>query len=235
MRYLIKFSKESNIKFISHLDLMRTIQKIIKRAALPIEYSKGFNPHMTISIAQPLSVGVYSSGEYMDVVLKEEIDENEIKERLSINVPSGVKILEVIKVKSLSDKKVPQSMAAIEAAKYEIAIKYTDSSILGEELKKLPRLNEWNVIKKGKNGEKEVNIKPLIKEFKYKLEDNILKLQVLLSAGSKENLSSDLLGKFIKENTTGVNEEAFVDIKRKDMYGLKNNKYIPLIELLSNY
>lgn len=235
MRYLIKFSKESNIKFISHLDLMRTIQKIIKRAALPIEYSKGFNPHMTISIAQPLSVGVYSSGEYMDVVLKEELDENEIKERLSNNVPSGVKILEVVKVKSLTDKKVPQSMAAIEAAKYEVAIKYTNSSILGEELKKLPGLNEWNVIKKSKSGEKEVNIKPLIKEFKYKLEDNILKLQVLLSAGSSENLSADLLGKFIKENTTGVNEEAFVDIQRKDMYGLKNNKYIPLIELLSSY
>lgn len=235
MRYLIKFSKESNIKFISHLDLMRTIQKIIKRAALPIEYSKGFNPHMTISIAQPLSVGVYSSGEYMDVVLKEEIDENEMKERLSNNVPSGVRIFDVIKVKSLSDKKVPQSMAAIEAAKYEIAIKYTDSSILEQELKKLPRLNEWNIIKKSKNGEKEVNIKPLIKEFKYKLEGNILKLQVLLSAGSKENLSPDLLGKFIKENTTGVNEEAFVDIERKEMYGLKNNKYIPLIELLCNY
>lgn len=235
MRYLIKFSKESNIKFISHLDLMRTIQKIIKRAALPIEYSKGFNPHMTISIAQPLSVGVYSSGEYMDVVLKEEIDEDEIKERLRNNVPSGVKILEVIKVRSVSDKKVPQSMAAIEAAKYKIAIKYIDSSILEEELKKLPRLSEWNVIKKGKNGEKEINIKPLIKEFKYRLEGNILRLQVLLSAGSRENLSPDLLGKFVKENTTGINEEAFVDIERKEMYGLKNNKYIPLIELLCNY
>lgn len=235
MRYLIKFSKESNIKFISHLDLMRTIQKIIKRAALPIEYSKGFNPHMTISIAQPLSVGVYSSGEYMDVVLKEEIDEDEIKERLRNNVPSGVKILEVIKVRSVSDKKVPQSMAAIEAAKYKIAIKYIDSSILEEELKKLPRLSEWNVIKKSKNGEKEINIKPLIKEFKYRLEGNILRLQVLLSAGSRENLSPDLLGKFVKENTTGINEEAFVDIERKEMYGLKNNKYIPLIELLCNY
>ena len=53
VRYLIKYTKESEIKFISHLDLMRTIQRVIRRAALPIEYSKGFNPHMTISIAQP--------------------------------------------------------------------------------------------------------------------------------------------------------------------------------------
>ena len=48
---------------------MRTLQKIIKRSELPIEYSKGFNPHMAVSIAQPLSVGVHSNGEYMDVVL----------------------------------------------------------------------------------------------------------------------------------------------------------------------
>lgn len=69
VRYLIKFTKEADIKFVAHLDLMRTIQRIIRRSGLPIEYSKGFNPHMTLSIAQPLSVGVYSEGEYMDIVL----------------------------------------------------------------------------------------------------------------------------------------------------------------------
>ena len=73
MRYLIKFSKGEGIKFISHLDLMRTIQRIIRRSGVPIEYSKGFNPHMALSLAQPLSVGVYSDGEYMDIVLTEEI------------------------------------------------------------------------------------------------------------------------------------------------------------------
>ena len=77
VRYLIKFTKESNIKFIAHLDLMRTIQKVIRRTDLPVEYSKGFNPHIEMSIAQPLSVGVYSSGEYMDLILEEDINEQE--------------------------------------------------------------------------------------------------------------------------------------------------------------
>ena len=53
MRYLIKFTKEQNIKFISHLDVLKTIQKNIRRAGLPIEFSQGFNPHMNTSIAQP--------------------------------------------------------------------------------------------------------------------------------------------------------------------------------------
>ena len=70
VRYLIKFTKESEIKFISHLDLMRTIRRIIVRSHLPIKFSKGFNPHMALSLAQPLSVGVCSEGEYMDMILE---------------------------------------------------------------------------------------------------------------------------------------------------------------------
>ena len=62
MRYLIKFTKEDSIKYVSHLELMRTIQRIIRRAELPVQYSQGFNPHIILSIAQPLSVGVYSKG-----------------------------------------------------------------------------------------------------------------------------------------------------------------------------
>ena len=88
MRYLIKFTKEPNIKFISHLDVLRTIQRNIRRADLPIEYSQGFNPHMATSIAQPLSVGVYSSGEYMDMVLTREMNEEEIIKRLNETAPA---------------------------------------------------------------------------------------------------------------------------------------------------
>ncbi|STB75840.1 radical SAM-linked protein [Clostridium perfringens] len=49
MRYLIKFTKDADIKFVSHLDLMRTIQRIVRRAELPVEYSKGFNPSYGLS------------------------------------------------------------------------------------------------------------------------------------------------------------------------------------------
>ncbi|MBC2397325.1 DUF2344 domain-containing protein [Clostridium tetanomorphum] len=234
MRYLIKFSKESNIKFVSHLDLMRTLQKIIKRAGLPIEYSKGFNPHMSLSIAQPLSVGMYSKGEYMDIVLKEELSTIYIKDKLNDNSPSGVKFIEVIKIRKAKDneKKIPQSMAAIEGASYSIKIKYNNTESLEQEINKLPSIKEWNVIKKGKKGEKEINIRPMLKKFKYKITDNILNLQVLVSCGSRENLSADLLSKFIQDNTSNVNRDAFVQIEREEMYGIKNKKYIPLHEFL---
>ena len=89
MRYVIKFTKGENIKFIGHLDLMRTIQRIIKRSGLPVEYSKGFNPHMSLSIAQPLSVGVYSDGEYLDLVLTESLGVGEVIEKLNASSSKG--------------------------------------------------------------------------------------------------------------------------------------------------
>ena len=91
VRYLIKFSKESEIKFVGHLDLMRTIQRMMKRSGLPVVYSKGFNPHINLSLAQPLAVGIYSSGDYLDAPFEEEIPELKVKEALNNSAPPGIK------------------------------------------------------------------------------------------------------------------------------------------------
>lgn len=234
MRYVIKYTKESNIKFVGHLDLLRTLQRIIRRAELPVEFSKGFNPHMSVSIAQPLSVGMYSSGEYMDVTFKEEISCETIKEKLSLNVPSGIKILDVIKIRQAGDnEKIPQTMALIDAADYTINIKYTDVSKISEELKLLLENADWSILKKTKSGENIVNIKPMIKTFEYSINNNVLTLKVLLSSGSKENLSAELLSQFIKENTSYADNDAFTDIKREEMYAYKGKKLISLAEYAS--
>jgi radical SAM-linked protein len=228
VRYLIKYSKESEIKFISHLDLMRTIQRIIRRAGLPIEYSKGFNPHMAISIAQPLSVGVYSIGEYMDVVFTEELDTNFILDKLNENSPNGVKFIDVVKVEKNENGKVPQSMAIIDGAKYIMKLKSTNNEESLKSIEELHALPQWNIIKKSKSGEKEVDIKPLIKEFNIISNKDALGFQVLVACGSRENLSASLLGDFIKENVKAIDKEAFIDIERIDMYAYKNNTLVPL-------
>lgn len=126
MRYLIKYTKESNIKFISHLDIMRTIQKVVRRAELPVKYSQGFNPHMALSIAQPLGVGVYSSGEYMDLILVEEMDVQEIIDRLNEKSASGIKFMTATQIPPTepNEKKMPQAMAMIDACRYTIKINY---------------------------------------------------------------------------------------------------------------
>ena len=229
MRYLIKFTKESEIKFIAHLDLMRTIQKGVRRTGLPAQYSRGFNPHMAVSIAQPLSVGVYSSGEYMDLILLEEVDEEEILEKLNATSAQGIEFLEVSKIlEEENTKKLPQGMALIDACRYTIKISYKDTKALEDELNSLLEEKEWTAIKKSKKGEREVDIKSLVYEFEFSIKDEELVINSLIQSGSREHLSANLLISYIKERTSNINEDAFVDVKREEMYYLMDDKLVPL-------
>lgn len=231
VRYLIKFTKGSEVKFVSHLDIMRTIQRTFKRAALPVDYSKGFNPHMKLSIAQPLSVGMYSLGDYLDIEFKEAVDINEIERKFNENSTKNIKLLKVVEIKEPYDKdgrKIPQAMAAIDGASYKINIKYLNTDTLNSELNNVLQIKAWNILKKTKSGEKEVDIKPMVKNLKLSVEGDYLRLEAELSCGSRENLSAELLAQYIKQNTKAVDEEAFTEIVRTEMYGIKNKKLVPL-------
>lgn len=231
VRYLVRFSKEKDIKFVSHLDLLRTIQRIIRRSALPVEYSKGFNPHMSTSLAQPLSVGMYSKGEYMDIELTETVEESRIIEAFNNSAPQGVKMLDAVLVREQQEeKKVPPCMALIDASRYVISIKYDNIEKLNKEIEELLKEIEWNIVKKTKSGEKLVNIKGMIKEFSFSAEENTLKISALVSSGSRENLSADLLAQFIKNNTSNVKEDAFTDIMREDMYVHSKGGFVGLCD-----
>ena len=73
----IKFRKVGKLQYISHLDLVRTMQKVIVRAGLPLWYTEGFNPKPKMVFASPLSIGTESVTEYMDVRLTERISERD--------------------------------------------------------------------------------------------------------------------------------------------------------------
>lgn len=214
---------------------MRTIQRVMRRAELPMEYSKGFNPHMAISIAQPLAVGMYSTGDYMDIQLTEEIDEAFIKETFNNNAPDGVKAIKVIKVKSeINQKKTPQAMALIDAAKYMITLSYNDISKLSIELQELLALSEWGILKKSKSGEKFINIRDYIKKINFSISDNKLIINTVIACGSRENLSAELLAEYILKNTTGANIEAFTDIMREEMYTESDGELVSLYDYIFN-
>lgn len=225
VRYLIKFTKNSEIKFISHLDLMRTIQRTIRRAGIDVQFSKGFNPRMNLSLAQPLAVGVYSHGDYLDLNLLSEENEQIIIEKLNKNAPIGVKFLEAI---NLGDRKVPQSMAAVEAAVYVVRFQLLHKNIIEEEFRQLLEMEKWEVIKKGKSGERLVDLKPMLKDIKFYEEEKELMLKILVSCGSRENLSPQILGKFITEHCKSIDKDKFIDIRREETFAMKENKYIPL-------
>ena len=90
----LKFSKTGRAVYISHLDLIRTMQRAFSRAGIGLKYSEGFNPHAKISIILPLTVGTRSLCEYMDFALAEDTDLAALPGRLNPCMPEGIEALE---------------------------------------------------------------------------------------------------------------------------------------------
>jgi radical SAM-linked protein len=93
-RIKLKYKKGEAVKFISHRDLMRTFQRAIRRAGLPIAYSQGFNPHMKISWGNALKVGATSESEYAEIQIDGWIRPHEAMAKLNAILPQGLEILE---------------------------------------------------------------------------------------------------------------------------------------------
>lgn len=89
----VLFSKEGKAKYVSHLDLMRTMQRVFMRAGMGIKHSEGFNPHPRITFALPLSVGAESVCELMDFELVNNMSTYEITAAMNASMPEGIKIL----------------------------------------------------------------------------------------------------------------------------------------------
>ena len=90
-----RFVKEGDAIWMSHLDLMRVLQRSFRRAGLLLAHSQGFTPHPELSLALPLSVGVSSGCEIMDFKLEEGQDTENLCARLNRVLPAGVRILEI--------------------------------------------------------------------------------------------------------------------------------------------
>ncbi len=94
-RIRIRFSRGEEIKYISHLDLMRLWQRVLNRAGVALAYSEGFNPHPRLSLAAPLALGVTSEAELMDVVLTKWSSPHAFTDAVSRQLPRGVEIHQV--------------------------------------------------------------------------------------------------------------------------------------------
>ena len=86
------FCKKGQMKYISHLDLMRTFMRAMRRAELPIKMTEGFSPHPKLSIKRALKLGLESENEEASIVLKEEVSPEDFKSRLNKQLPEGIQI-----------------------------------------------------------------------------------------------------------------------------------------------
>ena len=114
----LEITKGEEVRYISHLDVAGAWEKAVRRAKLPVAYSEGFNPHMKISFASALPLGVTGAAEYMDLELNEKVPLAEAMERLQAVLPSGF----AVRAASYMPPRTGAMMALISLAEYEIKL-----------------------------------------------------------------------------------------------------------------
>lgn len=230
----VKFVRNDEVKYISHLDMMKAFERALRRSGLPISYSQGFNPHPQMVFGLPLSVGVTSEAEYADFELEEKIEPKEFIERLNSQLPLGLKIIDA------REKKMKGNiMADISRASYSVMVlseKDTSVKEINEAIQQFLNKQEIIVKKETKSKVRDTDIRKLIFSMHVLPQDltldkasencrdteNIYELILTLSAGSKANLKPELLlAAFNRESGQKLilkkihRTELFIDINGK--------------------
>ncbi len=212
--YLFKYSRGEEVKYISHLDFVRFIHRVMRRVDLPMEFSQGFNPHPIMTVAMPLAVGVTSDSEYMKIGIAGDFSPEEVKARVNEGMPRGFKILDV---KIDTEKKY--DFKKLERAEYIVNIE-TDCDFSPEEFLGKESLT---VMKKSKSGIREADIRPYIFSMeKLGRAEGALTLKMCVAAGNEYNLKPDTVIDAMKKYTDGF-EADFYTVHRARML-TKNNK-----------
>ena len=138
----IVFEKGEGIRFIGHLDILRTFIRGLKRANMPVKYSDGFNPHAVMTFALPMGVGVTSECEIMDVTFTKNIPANEVIDGINTNMQQG-------SIRIISAEYTEEPMPEIEKAEYVISV-INDGKLNIEDVKNALAQTEIMVEKKSK-------------------------------------------------------------------------------------
>jgi len=171
----VKFSKVGSLKFISHLDLARTMRSSFLRAKLPIWYTMGFNPHPKMVFSLPLSVGTSSLCEFMDFMLTEPIPYDEVVSRLNAAFPA--------ELRAISAYEPTTRFCDAGWAEYEIVFDAPNAN--DEFVAHIKDMFAGEVVieKTTKAGTKQVDISPLCNILSCERTDGGVVIRALLSCG----------------------------------------------------
>ena len=215
----VKYKKEDEMIFISHLDLQRLLQRAFRRAKINLSYSEGFNPHPKMSYGNALALGLESQGEYVDIEIEDDIEVKEFLERINEQLPDGIKFVKGQEI----DPKTQSLSSIIVYGEYIFNI---DLEVpLSKEFVKSRVLNfvkskEIIITKKNKKGKKvEVDIRPMIRNFDLvSLDDNRVTFVSTIATGSKANLNINILIPQILDMLNLDMDPREVGVLRRDLY-----------------
>ena len=213
----LRFSKTGRAVYISHLDLMHTMQRAFSRAGLALKYSEGFNPHPQISIVLPLSVGAASLCELIDFRLKEETELADLPQRLTAVLPEGIEVTEAYEQTRKS--------AELKWLQIEGVFEYDerDTVAMRDALEAFFAQKEIVVIRKTKRGMGETDIRPAIREIRFEAEEGAVKLHAVISA-QEPTLNPELLAGALRQKAEELAPD-FAKFTRLETYDAQMKVY----------
>lgn len=220
MKMIVVFEKTPRLRHIGHLDLMRAMQRALRRSGLPLKYSQGFNPHILLTFAAPLSVGMPGKREIMEVPIEGEMTGEAFLEKLRPALPPELPCLWARPV----DDRHSAPMAQLAAALYEAELDETPSG-LSDAVTAFLAQEEIPALRKTKTGLKPCDIRPMI----YDLSLNSGKLRMCLALCEKATCKPDLLLSSLFEFAKLPRPHAIVT--RTQMFGEKDGAFYPLEEM----
>lgn len=188
----LRFRKVGRAVYISHLDLMQTMQRAFSRAGYALKYSEGFNPHPLLSIALPLSVGTASECELMDFRLREDADLATLPARLTAALPEGIEV---------TDCYEPERKAALlKWLRVQGLFEYDtrDSAAMEAALRDFYAQQQIVITKKTKRGLGETDIRPAIREIGFSVVPEGVAVEAVVSA-QEPTLNPELLAEALRQ------------------------------------
>ena len=213
----LRFTKEGRAVYISHLDLMRTMQRAFQRAGYGLKYSEGFNPHPILSILLPLGVGTSSVCELMDFQLAQETDLAALPDALTAAMPEGIRVLETY----------PEGRKVRELKWLRISgvLEYDTADVLAvrDGLQRFFAQETILIRKKTKRGEGESDIAPAIRSIGFAAEARRILLSAVISA-QEPTLNPDLLVSALAQLAPELKPD-FAEFTRQAVYDAEMKEF----------
>ena len=222
MRALFLFGKDERVRFVSHLDLQRFMQRAFNRTNLPIAFSNGFNPHPVMSFASALAMGWTSEYEIFDIKLTRDIDREFALAEMRRALPPGLPVIDV----ALVDDKHPKMMASLTLADYRVTLPEASVEAIAAQVPGFMAEESVMAVRKTKSGEKLTDIRPMAISIKRDGDALLMRL----SANETSTLKPDLVISVLAERAGIDAPEA--RIHRTALLGNDSNgEIVPLLAL----
>lgn len=178
-KYRLIFSKMGPVRFLSHLELARSMIRAFKRAGLNIVFSRGYHPMPRVSFVYALPVGIESKHESMDIVIYDDISIPSLKERINQQLPEGIKIKDIEDISLLN-----KGSRLIES---HFKIRLNGLILDKNRLDVFTASDSFIIIKKTKKGGRKIDVKTLIKSIKF-ISNDIMELKIIHRQGPEIKL-----------------------------------------------